>query len=95
MSLVNFQDVCRNHIGRMRPKHVWILMNGPSIVVPLLLIHKGTHVIANTQDFLHSQLQILGEQHDGFVTVTLEKQVWVIFPFAFVNKRDRTRILSR
>lgn len=49
-------------------------MNGPSIVVPLLLIHKGAHVIANTQDLLHSQLQILGEQHDGFITVTLEKQ---------------------
>lgn len=56
MSLVNFHDVRRDHVRRMGPEHVRTLMNSPGIVIPLLLIHKGAHVIADTQDFLHGQL---------------------------------------
>ena len=85
MSLVNFQNVCRDHVGRMRPEHVRTLMNSPGIVIPLLLIHKGAHVIADTQDFLHRQLQILGEQYDRFITMSLEQRIGLILPAAFID----------
>ena len=74
----------RNHIRMMCPKHIRVSVNGTGVIPPFLLVGKRSHVVANTEDFLLGQLHVLRQEHDGFITVTLEERFCVVYPFVGV-----------
>lgn len=68
------------HIGLVCPQDIGIGANSSGVIVPLGLFGESSHVIPDTQDLFLGQCIKLAQEHNRFITMTLEKSVRVILP---------------
>lgn len=66
------------------PQHVCVSVNSVGVISPLVFLNESSHVVANTKCFFLSQYDVLREEDNRLIAMTLELSVGVVFSLALV-----------